>query len=288
MSLRFGLFAAAVSAAVAVLAFVWSLVLLPVTLDREVYWEILFWGGGHALQYTWTLLLLVGWLWLAQACGAAVPLSARVTLLLFVVALLPVFVTPYAYLAHDIVSPEHRRLHTLGMRVGGGLAIFPIAAAVLVALFGLKRIALNARPLRAALLASMGLFAAGGIIGIAIDGSNVKIPAHYHGCIVGVTLAMMGLVYHLLPRLGYGTPSGRLAVNQSYLYGLGQLMHIIGLVWSGGYGVQRKVAGTDQVLRSAGEVYGMGLMGLGGLIAIIGGVLFVVVVWRSLRQAPAR
>jgi hypothetical protein len=27
-------------------------------------------------------------------------------------------------------------------------------------------------------------------------------------------------------------------------------MHIIGLVWSGGYGVQRKVAGSEQVLRS--------------------------------------
>ena len=63
-----------------------------------------------------------------------------------------------------------------------------------------------ARPLRAALLASVLLFAAGGVIGIFISGSNVRIPAHYHGCIVGVTLALMGLVYHLLPRLGYAAP----------------------------------------------------------------------------------
>jgi len=63
-------------------------------------------------------------------------------------------------------------------------------------------------------------------------------------------------------------------------------MHIIGLVWSGGYGVQRKVAGAEQVLRSTGEVAGMGLMGLGGLIAIIGGLLFVVVVLQAMR-APA-
>ena len=41
-------------------------------------------------------------------------------------------------------------------------------------------------------------------------------------------------------------------------------MHIAGLVWSGGYGVQRKVAGAEQVLRSGGEIAGMGLMGLGG------------------------
>mgnify|MGYP000603187474 CR=1 FL=1 len=112
------------------------------------------------------------------------------------------------------------------------------------------------KPLRAALLASMLLFASGGMIGVFIAGSNVRIPAHYHGCIVGVTLALMGLVYHLLPRLGYRAPEGRLATLQPTLYGAGQLMHILGLVWSGGYGVQRKVAGAEQVLRSPGEVAG--------------------------------
>ena len=68
---------------------------------------------------------------------------------------------------------------------------------------------------------------------------------------------------------------------------MGQLMHIVGLVWSGGYGVQRKVAGAEQVLRSTAEIAGMGLMGLGGLIAIIGGLLFVVVVLRAMRQAAS-
>ena len=127
------------------------------------------------------------------------------------------------------------------------------------------------------------LFAVGGVIGIFISGNNVKIPAHYHGSIVGVTLALMGLVYHLLPQLSYAAPVGRLATWQPVLYGAGQLMHITGLVWSGGYGVQRKVAGAEQVLRTGGEITGMGLMGLGGLIAIIGGLLFVVVVIRAVR-----
>ena len=64
-------------------------------------------------------------------------------------------------------------------------------------------------------------------------------------------------------------------------------MHIVGLVWSGGYGVQRKVAGADQVLRTAGETAGMGLMGLGGMVAIIGGLLFVIVVIQALRQTQS-
>ncbi|HNT39106.1 MAG TPA: hypothetical protein PKO45_08290, partial [Rubrivivax sp.] len=50
-----------------------------------------------------------------------------------------------------------------------------------------------------------------------------------------------------------------------------------------GYGVQRKVAGAEQVLRSTAEVAGMGLMGLGGLLAIVGGLLFAVVVLRAMR-----
>jgi hypothetical protein len=291
-ALRFGLNAAAVSAAVALAAFAASYVAVPQTLAGKAYYEILFWGGGHALQFTWTLLMLVGWLWLASACGAQPPLSPRITLLMLALALAAVFVTPYAYLAHDIASVEHRNLLTWAMRAGGGVAIVPISLAVVIALVRAPSVRLRdagpAAPLRAALVASVLLFAAGGLIGVFISGSNVRIPAHYHGCIVGVTLALMGLVYHLLPRLGYGTPQGRLATWQPTVYGAGQLMHIVGLVWSGGYGVQRKVAGAEQVLRSGGEVAGMALMGLGGAIAIVGGLLFVAVVIRALRQtAPA-
>jgi len=98
-------------------------------------------------------------------------------------------------------------------------------------------------------------------------------------------LAFMGMVYQALPRMGYASVSGKMATAQPYLYGGGQLLHIIGLVWSGGYGVQRKVAGADQVLRSASETAGMALMGLGGLVAIVGGLLFLVVVLRAMRRA---
>ena len=170
------------------------------------------------------------------------------------------------------------------MRMGGGPAIVPVGMAAVLGVLMLRNLTAEMRPLRAALLSSVLLFGAGGVIGIFIQGSNVRIPAHYHGCIVGVTLALMGAVYRILPSMGYQAPQGRMATWQPWMYGIGQLMHIIGLVWSGGYGVQRKVAGSDQVLRSTAEVAGMGLMGLGGLIAIIGGLLFVVVVIRAIRQ----
>lgn len=291
-AMRFGINASAVATAVALMAFAWSVAVIPQSLGGKAYFEILFWGGGHALQFTWTILMLVAWLWLGNACGASTLLSPRLTVLLLALALVGVFVTPYAYLAYDIATVEHRNLHTWGMRLGGGIAIAPIALASWLGLRTATPSSDSERPLRAALISSILLFAAGGVIGAFISGNNVKIPAHYHGCIVGVTLAFMGLVYHLLPKLGYGTVRGKWATAQPYLYGAGQLMHIIGLVWSGGYGVQRKVAGSDQVLRTSGETAGMGLMGLGGLVAIVGGLIFVVIVIKALRQekqpSPAR
>lgn len=282
-ALRFGLNASVVATAIALLAFAWSFAVMPDGLTGKAYFEILFWGGGHALQFTWTLLMLVSWLWLASACGARPPLSPRITLLMFALTVASVFITPYAYLAHDISSIEHRDLHTWAMRLGGGVAILPIALAVCIGLMS-TRTRPESGPLRTALPSSVLLFGSGGLIGVFINGENVMIPAHYHGTIVGVTIAFMGLVYLLLPKLGYRPPHPRLATLQPVIYGAGQLMHIVGLVWSGGYGVKRKVAGADQVLGSTGEVLGMGLMGLGGLLAIAGGLLFVIVVAGSLRQ----
>jgi heme/copper-type cytochrome/quinol oxidase subunit 1 len=171
------------------------------------------------------------------------------------------------------------------MRFGGGLAILPVALAVTLGLARAEKAGPQAAPARAALVSSLVLFSAGGAIGFLIAGSNVKVPAHYHGCIVGVTLALMGVVYVLLPKLGCEASAGRVATLQPYLYGFGQLLHITGLVWSGGYGVQRKVAGGEQILRTLSETVGMGMMGVGGLIAVVGGLIFIAIVLRSVERA---
>lgn len=287
-ALRFGLNAAAVSTALALMAFAASLLLMPDFLSGKAYYELLFWGGGHVLQFTYTLLMLVAWLWLASASGVTPRVTPRVALLMFALGLMTVFVTPLIYYAHELTSVGHIKLFTWLMRYGGSLASLPLSLAVLLGLLVAPRAAADERPLRAALLASMLLFGIGGIIGFLIEGSNVTIPAHYHGSIVGVTLAFMGLTYYLLPRLGFGVPNRRWAHAQPWLYGGGQLLHVLGLVWSGGYGVQRKMAGAAQGLDTIERVAAMGIMGLGGLIAILGGVIFLVVVAQALLQRPAR
>jgi hypothetical protein len=286
-ALRFGLNTAAVAAAMALLALVWSAAAISPALDARTYYELLFWGPGHVVQFCWSLLMMVAWLWLATLAGARVPLSPRIVVLLFAIGLIAVFATPVIYLAWDVASVEHQKLFTWQMRFGGGLAIVPITLAVLIGLFRPAPVSAGERPCRAALVASLLLFSAGGLIGFLIQGSDVRIPAHYHGSIVGITLALMGLTYALLPRLGYARPLPWLATWQPVLYGAGQFLHIAGLVWSGGYGVQRKVAGAEQVLRTPSEVAGMALMGVGGLIAVIGGLAFVLVVLRTLRRGKA-
>ncbi|MGE5241510.1 MAG: cbb3-type cytochrome c oxidase subunit I [Bacteroidota bacterium] len=282
-ALRFGLNTAAVSAMLALIAFVWSYLTVPETLHGKPYFEMLFWGGGHVLQFTWTLLILVAWLWLASASGIRLSLSPRVALILFGFGLIAVFFTPIIYYAYPVTSVEHIKLFTWLMQYGGSLATLPLALALLHGLWRAPRAAGEAQPLRAALIASMILFGAGGVIGFLIRGTNVTIPAHYHGSIVGVTLAFMGLAYHLLPQLGYRAVEVRWARVQPWIYGGGQFLHVTGLVISGGYGVQRKVAGAEQALDSTGRVFGMGLMGIGGLIAIIGGFLFLYICYRAMR-----
>lgn len=290
-ALRFGLRAAAVSAAVALMAMVWSLVEVPTSLEGKTYYELLFWGPGHVIQFTWTLLMLVAWTWLATLTGSPLPLSPRMVVMVYGIGLASVFVAPLIYLNWTVLSVEHQKMMTWLMRFGGGLAILPMVLALAAALARAPAATPADRPLRGALIASLLLFTIGGGIGFLIKGSDVRVPAHYHGSIVGVTLALMGLAYALLPRLGFRAPGGRLANWQPWLYGGGQLLHILGLVWSGGYGVQRKVAGAGQVLRSTQEVIGMGVMGIGGLIAILGGLAFILVVIGCMRggrtEAPA-
>jgi len=286
-ALQFGIGLGALITAAAIGALVASWFSIPGDMAGEVYYEFLFWGKGHVLQFTHTLLMMVAWVVLADASGCNFELTPRLTLTFLIILALPVITVPFLYIAHDVVSPGHRLAFTELMKYGG-LSCLPLGLAVLVSVIKAGRPTEEDGPeagyLRSALLASLILFAVGGAMGFMISGLDIVIPAHYHGSTVGVTIAFMGFCYYLLPRLGFGAIPSRMAWWQPYLYGGGQLLHIIGLAWTGGYGVQRKTAGLAQGVDRLGEVAGMGLMGLGGLISVIGGLLFLVVCYRSIRN----
>jgi len=278
--LRFGLFVAVVASLFAIGALILSYFGIDEGFQGQAYYDRLFWGSGHIIQFSHTQLMLVAWLWLATVSGAYLRLSPRVVLALFVLGLSPVSVAPIIYLAFDVSSGDHLFWFIQLMKYGGALAAVPIGLATVLAIGEKWRPTPGYEIERNALLFSVLLFGVGGIIGFMITGSNVTIPAHYHGSIVGVTIAFMGMTYHLLPHLGFRKVTGRVARWQPGIYGTGALMHIIGLAWSGGYNVQRKSTGAEQGFE---QVAGMGLMGLGGLISIIGGIIFLVVVYLAIK-----
>ena len=282
-ALRFGLFVAAVASLFSIGALIMSYFGIGKALEGQAYYDRLFWGSGHIIQFSHTQLMLVAWLWLASISGARLRLSPRVVLILFILGLSPVSMVPIIYLAFDVNSGDHLFWFTQLMMYGGALAAVPIGLATTLAIFESWRPAPGFEIERNALIFSVLLFGMGGIIGFMITGNDVTVPAHYHGSIVGITIAFMGITYHLLPQLGFKKVSGRAARWQPGIYGTGQMIHIIGLAWSGGYGVQRKTAGAEQGLEKLEQIAGMGLMGLGGLVSIIGGVIFLVVVYLSIR-----
>ncbi len=255
---------------------------LPDQMEGRIYFEFLFWGAGHIIQFAYTLLMMIAWVVLATASGCRYELTPRLTLVFLIFLALPVITVPFLYLAHDIITAGHRIAFTELMKYGG-LSCLPLGLAVAASLWKAEKPVGERRYLRAALVSSLGLFAVGGMLGFMIAGLDIVIPAHYHGATVGVTIAFMGLTYYLLPRLGFGDLPERMATWQPYLYGGGQMLHIIGLAWSGGYGVQRKTAGAAQGLEGFGQTAGMGLMGLGGLISVIGGLLFLIVAYKSMK-----
>jgi heme/copper-type cytochrome/quinol oxidase subunit 1 len=280
-ALRTGILFSAILTGMAFLSFLASLAGMPTDMDGQVYFEFLFWGGGHVLQFAYTLLMLIAWIVLASNSGCRFMLTPRLTMLYLLMAALPVITVPFLYLAHEVVSPGHRLAFTELMKYGG-LSCLPAGIAVLAAMWKGQKPTGEQRYLRASLESSVGLFAVGGVLGFLIAGLDIVIPAHYHGSTVGVTLAFMGLIYYLLPRLGFRAPHQRMAVWQPYVYGGGQLLHILGLAWTGGYGVQRKTAGVAQGVDRLGEIAGMGLMGLGGLISVIGGLMFLIIAIRAM------
>lgn len=282
-ALPFAIYLSTLPTLCAFIALVVSYVLIPNNYQGETFFELLFWGGGHTLQFTHTLLLLVSWLWLAHACGAKNSMGRIAFSFLAVLVILPIVWVPIIYLTDTIDSAYYRFSFTHLMKYGG-LACLPLGLWAALSLFTLAPSTASTKPLKAAFISSIVLFSAGGVIGFLIEGVNVVIPAHYHGSIVGVTLSFMGVAYLLLPKLGLGVANSKIAAIQPYVYGGGQLMHIFGLAWSGGYGVQRKTAGAAQGLDRLPEILGMGMMGLGGLISTIGGLLFLIVMmkaWRS-------
>jgi heme/copper-type cytochrome/quinol oxidase subunit 1 len=132
-------------------------------------------------------------------------------------------------------------------------------------------------------LASAALTLSGFLIGSAIRNSNTMIPAHYHASIGAVTVGYMAITYLLLKPLGFPALSerlGRLIPWQLACFGFGQVIFVLGFGFGGFHGLSRKAYAVEQHIQSFAELAGIGVMAIGGIIAVAGGILFLVLtVW---------
>ncbi len=280
------------TAAVAFLAAMLTLVAgwsgTPRSLDDRNYYELVFWGGGHVLQVANVAAMLGVWLWLLAAKLGRPVIRPGTAWILFALLLAPYLFGPLL-VREGTISSTYRLGFTRLMQFG-------IAPVVLV-LLGLcvrqvsmafsegrltRRDWRDPRLLGFAL--SAGMTVAGFVLGSLIRTSNTVIPGHYHASIGAVTMAFMAATYSLLPSLGLRFDPDRLTrlvPAQLACFGVGQVIFALGFGYAGLNGAGRKAYAAEQHVRSAGEYAGLLVMGIGGVIAVVGGLLYLGLVVRA-------
>jgi hypothetical protein len=278
---RIGVLLSIVAAAMALAGLFWSLGSTGMPAMPETF-EILAWGPGHLLQFVHVLLLMSVWIVLSeQAIGA--PVAQRRWLIgLLLLGAAPLLAAPFIYFAYPVGSTDFRRAFTLLMAWGSWPAAALLGVQVLLRLRHAGR-STWAAPHGLALLASVLLFFLGCLLGAMIRGDSTMVPAHYHGTVGAITLAYMALGYRMLPSFGLVSPDAKWISRQVVLYGAGLATLALALAWSGWFDVPRKTAHVDILGQYPTYIAAMGLTGLGGMLAIIGAVLFVVNIVGCLR-----
>jgi hypothetical protein len=272
--------------------------IFPIEIDY--YYELLFWSGGHLLQFIYTQIVMFVWLILAELWIGKRLIYYEVYSSLFIINFILSLFVFYGHLAYQMPEYEFTVFFTKHMQYCGGIAPTLLMAVLIIDIFKFTRIKNHLSFVAIAFMASILVFFAGGLIGVLISGINLSIPAHYHGSIVGISIGFLGFAYIFCFRdSGFATPDQTLSKKlftfslslKQPIYGsnslscyskwpniqliiitFGQLLHIAGLALAGGYGILRK--NPDGEIALAAKFY-MGMLGGGGLIAIIGGLMFV-------------
>ena len=263
---------------VALLCFALAWFSLPAGLDLETLNERLFWGGGHILQFVNTALMLAAWTAVAEVVLGETPVPPVLFRLVLGSMVVFVLAGPVFYGLFDVLGLEHRLAFT-GL-LWYGLTLPPvIVGGGLAALLIRRRAELAGSAALQGLAVSLVVFVVGGLMGFFLGASDARTPSHYHAAIGGVNLAFMVLfVAVILPVLGREARAS-LARIPLHLYGWGQLVFCLGMFVAGAAGVPRKTMGAAaQGLDSPLKMVAMGVYGLGGVAAVVGGVLFIALV----------
>ncbi|MHA2250161.1 MAG: cbb3-type cytochrome c oxidase subunit I [Candidatus Kariarchaeaceae archaeon] len=275
-------------------------------------WKQIFWGFGHTAQYINIAATAAVWYALINIGTGAKPLNEKYSRFAFLMYL--IFTVPVAT-HHLIVDPAYSMpfkilnatILALGLAVPSLIHAFVIPGALEKqtrlknpdaekSLFGwIKQMPWD-QPAVPAIMWSVVLFGFGGIFG-AIQGTyqlnmiihnTLRVNAHFHLTVVaGTTLAFMGLAYYfieLIPRREIFF--GKLKVYQLHLFGVGLAVLSLGMFVAGVQGAPRRTASYDSYEHSAIDLpawdTGLWILGIGAVIAVAGGALFVFLIVTSL------
>lgn len=268
---RFGLWSAAAGLLCCALLALRAHLATVGELSGDAYFELLFWAAGHCWQFVLVSLLMVCWLDLAAArCTLLSPRLAGATM---VAAALPIVLAFAAGMLLDPLSSAYQQSFTSLMQWTSWAAPLLLAGAILR-----QRGQRLAQP---GFMLSLVLFGFGLLIGALIDGQTTLVTAHYHGTIGAVTLAFMAYSFQLLPRIGAEPVSRRLGTVQLAFYGYGILLMMLGLAGAGLMGAPRKTPGELGLAWSV-ETVSRFMLGIGGLLATIGILMFATLLARRL------
>ena len=297
-------------AAAVVPAFLWSAGILS-NFDPGIYRNF-FWGFGHPAQQVNLAAMISIWYALAQITVGIRPVNEKFSRLAFVLYLFFInlgsahhlLVDPGLSFAWKAVNTSYAMYLAV---LGSMMHAFSIPAALEVALrakgyrkglFGWLRNAPWGEPGFAALVVSMVMFGwIGGVTGVVIGTEQInllvhntmRLPGHFHATVVsGTTTAFMGFTYYVIPLIfRKELKLKKWAVWQPYVFGGGMLLVSLGMIVSGLQGVSRR----NWDITFAGVVPGtielsLAIFGIGAIIAVIGGIMYVTVVLTSILTGP--
>ncbi len=234
------------------------------------FFELGMWGGGHMIQHAAAVFTVCCWvIFLSRRHGR--PILNRSSLFgIFAWMGLPIFLVP-VILYFDVTSSEYREGFTFLMQWG-------IAPPILLFLvFALRRFSFRRSDLKnyevMAFVMSALLLIMGFIFGGFIRGADMRVPGHYHASIGAVTLALMALGYSALASV-----EGRWVNRSVWWYGIGQAVFAGGMFMAGAFGMARKTYGSEHQFTHWGQSLGIGVMAIGGILALIGGILFAIAI----------
>ncbi len=304
-------FTIASGAIILVPTFLWSIGYIG-HIDAEMY-RVIWWAMGHSSQQINVSAHVAVWYLLAGVLFGARPMSEKVSRTAF---LLYIFFLQLASAHHILVDPgigaEWKIFNTSyamylavlasmihGLTVPGSIEVAQREKGLNNGLFEWLRKAPWGNPVFSGMFISLVIFGfIGGITGVVMGTEQINliihntiyVPAHFHATVaVGTTLAFMALTYLLIPVLfRRKTIMPKIAQIQPYVFGGGMTILILFLLGAGTLGVSRRhwdmdFTGAMIGFEYAGSAYMLMAVGsIGGLLAIVGGGMYLAVTVGSL------